>query len=160
MKTDNSLEINLRLKDGVTIIMKADNNTHKNTWMKAFESQIAVLADKSLCAVQAITAEDKALTISDVGEKEECTGAGVKKVFIPSVALKKAKTSANVGTSGSGEDNNHLASAFNNYGSSSAVINVRVDSNTKSPGIGGAKLMSIDGVDQAISHSNPMHPRL
>ena len=160
VKTDNSLEITLRFKDGTIILVKGENIKNKTLWVNAFQSQIDIFANKSLRATQPITAEDKALTIGNLGEKEEGDGAGVRKVIIPSVALKRALTSTNVNVSGPGDDNGHLASSFENYGSTNAVISVRADSNMKSPGSGGAKLMTIDGVDQNISHSNPMHPRL
>ena len=116
MKTDEkSLEMSLRSKSGVTVVVKSDNHANKTVWANAFEAQIEVLANRIASAARPITAEEKALTISYDGDKETGVPAGVRNVVIPSVAVKEAEMFANSGMSSPGGDNHHLTSPFNNY---------------------------------------------
>ena len=184
VKTDEkSLEMCLRSKSGVTVVVKSDNHANKAVWVNAFEAQIEVLAFRIASAARPITAEEKALTISYAGEKEEGDGAGVRNVVIPSVAVKEAETFANSGISSPGGDNHHLTSPFNNYKSPSPAVGFHIDTDitpskidpvarsSKSPGSAGrnplvsfvssAKLMTdgddADGDDDSADLA-PMSP--
>ena len=182
MKTDEkSLEMCLRSKSGVTVVVKSDNHANKTVWVNAFEAQIEVLAYRIASAARPITAEEKALTISYVGEKEEGNGGGVRNIIIPSVAVKEAEAFANSGISTPGGDNHHLTSPFNNYKSASPAIGVSIEPeilpgkldsavrSSKSPGSAGrnplvsfvssAKL-NVDDTDDDNVHVNmiPLSP--
>jgi hypothetical protein len=61
---EKSLEISLKSKSGVSVVVKTENLMIKQVWANAFEAQIEVLANKVASAARSITAEEKALTFS------------------------------------------------------------------------------------------------
>ena len=111
MKSDErSLEITLRSKSGVTVIVKCDCMVNKVIWFGAFESQIEVLASKIASAARAITAEERALSINQIGDEDAVT----LNVVIPSVAVKEAEMSATANVTALGLGESHpLTSLFN-----------------------------------------------
>ena len=58
---EKSLEISLKSKSGVSVVVKTENLMIKQVWANAFEE---VLANKVASAARSITAEAKALTFS------------------------------------------------------------------------------------------------
>lgn len=110
VKTDEkSLEISLRSKSGVSVVVKTDNLITKGVWANAFEAQIEVLANKVASAARSITAEEMALTFSLNGSMEY--GQNGKTVVIPSVAVKEAESFNSKGSSSN--ESHPLTSPFN-----------------------------------------------
>ena len=100
------VEITIRSKKGVILIIKADNYRLKEIWMKAIRSQIRSISDKLKCSSWAVPAEERAMGPSQ--ESQEDLGPNIpddmdleqdlflqkkdlgSSIAIPSVVLLKA----------------------------------------------------------------------
>eukprot|EP00596_Hydrurales_sp_CCMP1899_P005218 CAMPEP_0119052392 /NCGR_PEP_ID=MMETSP1177-20130426/73707_1 /TAXON_ID=2985 /ORGANISM="Ochromonas sp, Strain CCMP1899" /LENGTH=720 /DNA_ID=CAMNT_0007031945 /DNA_START=118 /DNA_END=2280 /DNA_ORIENTATION=+ len=101
---EKSLEISLRSKSGVTVVVKSATIPDKLIWVNAFEAQIDILGSKIVSAARTVTAEEEVLTFTT--PEDMATG---KCIVIPSALLKEEASSL-----GSNNDN-HLNSSLYSY---------------------------------------------
>jgi hypothetical protein len=107
------MELSIKSKSGVSMVVKAPSAETKAVWITALESQINAIDQKIANAARAISAEDEALTVRD--------GSSVGTIVIPSVALKEADQEFNPPTT-SGADSHPLLAPFMTRGDSSRRI--------------------------------------
>ena len=112
-------------------MVKCDCMMNKIIWYGAFDSQIVMLASKIASAARAITAEERALSITQIGDEES---ESQNNVIIPSVAVKEAEicgTCVNIG------ENHPLTSPFNHskdvVSSIPTLVNLPPPSNEEPP---------------------------
>jgi hypothetical protein len=80
---DRHLEIAFQSKSGVTITAKADTQQNKAMWVKAFQTQVDLVASQSSSAAWLIPAEERALALPLLPPGSN--------VAIPSVAVREGK---------------------------------------------------------------------
>jgi hypothetical protein len=105
---EKSLEISLRSRSGVTVVVKATSLPDKLVWVGAFEAQIDILGSKIASAARAVTTEEEVLTYVS----PEDLASGQLSVVIPSVLLKEATNSLGMSSS---SNENHLNSSLYSY---------------------------------------------
>ena len=100
---DKSLELSIKSKSDVSMVLKAPSAETKMVWITALESQINAIEQKIVNAARAVSAEDRALTVSD--------GVSVGTIVIPSVSLQEAELEVNPPTT-SDNDSHPLLAPF------------------------------------------------